>query len=73
MNRERRNPPLSDQLRLAIAECGISRYRIAKETGIHESTLSRFCRGQRGLSTAALDTLADFLRLRLVRGASSNH
>jgi len=68
-----REQPLSDQLRRIIAECGISRYRIAKETGISESTLSRFCSGQRGLSLAALDTLADFLRLRLVRGASSSH
>ena len=56
---------LTDQLRQAIHASGLTRYRIAKETGIRESTLSRFCNGQRGLSMKALDTLCEFLGLSL--------
>ncbi len=57
---------LSDQVRQAIDDCGLTRYRIAKETGIHQETLCRFMSGERGLTTTALDTLADFLKLNIV-------
>ena len=56
---------LTDQLRQAIHASGLTRYRIAKETGIRESTLSRFCNGRRGLSMKALNTLCAFLGLSL--------
>ena len=56
---------LSDQVRLAVETCGMSRYRISKQTGIGQGTLSRFMSGERGLTTTALDTLAEFLDLRL--------
>jgi len=57
---------LSDQIRQAINECGVTRYRIAQETGINESLLSKFYRGQRGLSVGALDTLCEFLGVEIV-------
>ena len=56
---------LSDQVRLAIDTRGESRYRIAKETGISEPTISRFMSGERGLPMKTLDRLAAFLRLRI--------
>ena len=56
---------LSDQVRSAITTCGLTRYRIAQETGISEATLCRFMSGERGLTMTALDTLAEFLDLRL--------
>jgi transcriptional regulator with XRE-family HTH domain len=59
---------LSDQVRLAIDTCGMSRYAIAKATGISQPTLSRFMSGERGLTTTALDTLADFLALNITMG-----
>lgn len=62
---------LSDQIREAIQDCGISRYRIARETGISDATLSRFMSGERGLTMKALDTLADFLDLNLSVGENS--
>ena len=46
---------LTDQLRQAIDDSGLTRYRIAQETGISESTLSKFYLGQRGLSMEALN------------------
>jgi cyanate lyase len=57
---------LSDQIRQAIADSGISRYRIAKATGIDESALGKFFHGERGLSTDAMDALGEYLGLRIV-------
>ena len=56
---------LTNQLRLAIANCGISRYRIAKETGVSQSTLALFVNGKRGLSMEAIDAIGNYLRLKI--------
>ncbi len=62
---------LTEQVRRAIAESGMTRYRIAQETGIAESTLCKFMAGQRGFTLASLDKLADYLGLEIVvRGAT---
>ena len=58
--------PLTDQLRQAIDDSGLTRYRIAKETGISESTLAQFYNGHRGLSMEALNTLGEYLQLKIV-------
>jgi DNA transposition AAA+ family ATPase len=57
---------LTDQLRQAIEDCGVSRYQIAKETGIDESALAKFFNGHRGLSMEALNALGEFLELEIV-------
>lgn len=54
---------VTDQLRQAIDDSGMSRYRISQETGISESTLSKFYLGQRGLSMNALNALGECLQL----------
>lgn len=59
---------LSDQLRRAIENCGMTRYAIAKATGISEPTLSRFMSGERGLPMKTLDKLADYLDLNITKG-----
>lgn len=56
---------LTDQLRAAIAAAGVSRYVISKETGIAQSTLSRFMSGKAGMSLGALDRLGRYLELRV--------
>lgn len=56
----------SDQIRRAINECGVSRYRIAKDIGTSQATLSRFMAGERGLTMKLMDTLADYLGLSVV-------
>jgi transcriptional regulator with XRE-family HTH domain len=58
-----RRTKLSDQVRRAVDASGLSRYRISKELGVAESTMSRFMSGQGGLSLANLDALADLLGL----------
>lgn len=55
----------TDQLRRAILECGQSRYAICQRTGVAESILSRFVRGERGLSSDSIDPLMQFLGLKI--------
>lgn len=59
---------LTDQLRQAIDDSGLTRYRIAKGTGIDESALAKFYNGHRGLSMEALNALGKFLQLTIHLG-----
>ena len=65
---KKRTNQLSDQLRQAIDDSGVTRYRIAKETGISESALAQFYNGHRGLSMEALNALGEFLQLKITLG-----
>ncbi len=65
MAKRRKKQRLSDQVRTAIETCGKTRYRISKDTGILEATLSRFMSEDRGLRMRALDILAEYLDLDL--------
>jgi len=56
----------SDEVRTAIESCGMSRYRISRETGIDAAILCRFVHGQVGLSMASLDKLAPCIGLHVV-------
>ena len=57
---------LLDEIRDAIEASGKTRYRIAQESGIAQSVLSRLMSGERGLSIEALETLADYLGLEII-------
>ena len=57
---------LLDEICDAIEASGKSRYRIAQESGIAESGLSRLMSGERGLSIDTLERLADYLGSELV-------
>ena len=61
----KKHDELSDQLRHAIKTCGKSRYRIWKETGIAEATLSRFVTKKGGLSMRAVDKIGRCLGLKI--------
>lgn len=65
---KKRTKPLTDQLRQAIDDCGLTRYQIAKATGIDESALAKFYNGHRGLSMDALNALGQFLQLTITLG-----
>ncbi|WP_197533730.1 helix-turn-helix domain-containing protein [Symmachiella dynata] len=56
---------MSDQIRQAIDDSGLTRYRIAQEAGIDESALAKFYNGHRGLSMKALDRLGEVLNLEI--------
>jgi DNA transposition AAA+ family ATPase len=59
---------LTEQLRQAIDDSGLTRYQIAKETGIDESALAKFYNGHRGLGMDALNALGECLRLKITMG-----
>lgn len=56
----------SEQLRRAVEQSDLSRYRISKQTGIAQSILSRFVNEGAGLSMESVDKLCECLGLRLV-------
>jgi len=60
-----RRLPFSEQLRRAVEASELTRYRIAQETGISESILSRFVNRGAGLSMDSVDKLVDCLGLTL--------
>jgi hypothetical protein len=64
----RKRLTFSDELRRAVDVSGRSRYRICRELGIAESTLSRFMSGERGLTMRCLDRLAALLDLHVAAG-----
>lgn len=61
-----RTKRMSERLKEAIEKSAKSRYRIAKDTEIEESALSRFISGKRGLSMEAIDRLLEYLGLEVV-------
>ena len=65
---KRRSKKMTDQIRQAIDDSGLTRYRIAQDTGIDESTLGKFYNGQRGLSMKALNALGKCLQLTINLG-----
>ena len=58
--------PFNVQLRRAVEQSDLTRYKISKRTGIAQSILSRFINQGAGLSMASIDKLIDCLGLRLV-------
>ncbi len=58
---------LTEQLRAAVAESGLTLGQITRDTGIDKSALSRFVNGERGVSMEALDKLGVYLGLRIVK------
>lgn len=70
MNKKRSHPTLAEQLRRAIDDSGMTRYQIAKATGIDESALAKFYNGHRGLSMRALEALVQCLELTIHLGRS---
>ncbi len=63
---KKRTKLLTDQLRRAIDDSGLTRYRIAQETGIDESALAKFYNGHRGLSMEAMNALGEYLELTII-------
>ena len=62
----------SDQIRQAMADSGITRYRIAQDTGLNEAALGKFFHGERGMSLESIDILADYLHLEVVVRKTKN-
>lgn len=66
MSKKQRKPKtVSEQICDAIETAAVTRYRIAQDTGIAESALSRFINGTRGLSMESIDILAEYFGMEL--------
>ena len=59
---------LSEQVRQAVRDSGRTQYALSEELGLPRSMLSRFMRGERGLSMSVLDRLGVLLDLRISAG-----
>jgi transcriptional regulator with XRE-family HTH domain len=66
MSREKGGLGLTDQIREAIRASGQSLNELSRLSGVHNAQLSRFMRGERGLSLAAADKVCGALGLTLV-------
>lgn len=62
----RKPTTFSDQLRTAILNGPMSRYAVAKTTGVSQGQLSRFIHGTAGLSVESLDRIWECLELEIV-------
>jgi plasmid maintenance system antidote protein VapI len=60
-----RKADIVDQLRAAIKKSGETEYAIAKAAGVHTSVMSRFMRGDRGISLETAARLCDHLGMTL--------
>lgn len=60
----------TEQLRRIIESSGLSRYEIAKRSGVSQGTLSKLMAGL-DVTTRTLDALAPVLRIRLVVAKST--
>ena len=58
---------LTEQLSAAIADSGLSIYRIAKDSGVPQATLQRFVSGQRDMRLSNANKVAAYLELHLTK------
>jgi len=63
----RKTKKISDQIRDAMKASPLTRYRISKMTGIDQTALMRFERGEVGLLLDNIDKLASVLGLSVVK------
>lgn len=56
---------VTESIRRAIERAKVSRYAIAKVTGVSPATLSRFVNRTRGLDGTSIDILATYFGLEL--------
>lgn len=67
MSKRKSKRTMSDVLRSAIQESGLSAYRISKDTGLVVSSIIRFVNGETSLRLDKADALAEYLGLELLK------
>jgi hypothetical protein len=63
----KKKPNMTEVLKAAIEESGLTRYRISVDTGIDQAALMRFMRGETSLRLDKADVLAEYLGLELTK------
>lgn len=66
---------LQEQIADRLKQVGVSRYKLAKDTGINESQLSRFFNGKINLSFERITQIAEYLEceIKLVPMQEESH
>lgn len=57
------NTPMTDALRKAITDSGLTPYALSKASGVSQAVLSRWLSGKRGITLDTADRLAAALGL----------
>ncbi len=57
--------PINDQILDAFRDSGITRYRLAKATGLSTTTVLRWADGDDGISVKNLQKIADYIGMEL--------
>ena len=65
--RKKPKPKMTDVLKAAIEESGLSAYRISQDTGLVVSSILRFVNGETSLRLDKADVLAEYLGLELTK------
>jgi transcriptional regulator with XRE-family HTH domain len=60
------NGPVTDALRQAMKDTGLSAYRLAADSGVNVAAILRFMGGKRSMNLQSADRLAAALGLELV-------
>jgi transcriptional regulator with XRE-family HTH domain len=60
---------MSDVIRSAVVECGLSAYELGLKSGLCSDYIFRFVRGEGDLAFATVEKIANFLGLKVVRDA----
>jgi hypothetical protein len=67
MSKHPKELPMSGALRQKIQSQGESLYRVSKDSGVPYAVVHRFVVSRRAISMHALDTLCNYLGLRLTK------
>jgi hypothetical protein len=62
---KKKEPGLTEQLRTAIRESGLTLTELSKRADLALPMLTRFVKGERGLTLASAEKVCEALRLRL--------
>ena len=55
----------SEQVEKALLNCGLTQYKVAKESGVSAGMLSRFLSGQTSMSLRTLDKIAPLIGIKV--------
>jgi len=62
----------TDEIRQAIKDSGLSRYRICRELDLDQAAMSRFMSGTGGFSLRTIDAIAKLLDLHIMTGKAKS-
>ena len=62
-------PPITDTLKEAIRDCGLSNRKLQELSGVNRNSIARFMRGSTGLTLVQAEMLVEFFGIKLTKGS----